>query len=330
MVNLEHKLTVDDLIVEYMMYKVKNGYEPCLKTNEFMNFLHYFERKMKVEDILYDTDELFKRFFERKTEHDWSSINWITKEKILDPHMDIKYSEKDNDYIIRANYKFSNYDKSVINTYFMDYGSYEYKKYEGTPGKIRKIIGEYLLDVPKRVIDETVKTDDNDILIGKYLSAEIITQIWNSYIDKKIEDKTWPRQCNDINKYLIDMDLAKIIGIKSIKNELLELYSVLSKRIAILYHLDRNLEVSSDENVYLSRENYELLIKGYENIIGIAFGPYKKSLKFDLSSFTFTESHEMDGTYCWDDDPDVKVTTSSIENDSVKKLIRKIERANKK
>lgn len=28
MVNLEHKLTVDDLIVEYMMYKVKNGYEP--------------------------------------------------------------------------------------------------------------------------------------------------------------------------------------------------------------------------------------------------------------------------------------------------------------
>lgn len=28
MVNLEHSLTVDDLIVEYMMYKVKKGYEP--------------------------------------------------------------------------------------------------------------------------------------------------------------------------------------------------------------------------------------------------------------------------------------------------------------
>ena len=27
MVNLEHKLTVDDLIVEYMIYKVENGCE---------------------------------------------------------------------------------------------------------------------------------------------------------------------------------------------------------------------------------------------------------------------------------------------------------------
>ena len=32
MVNLEHKLTIDDLIVEYMMYKVKNGYEPSFLT----------------------------------------------------------------------------------------------------------------------------------------------------------------------------------------------------------------------------------------------------------------------------------------------------------
>ena len=28
MVNLEHNLTVDDLIVEYTMYRAKNGYEP--------------------------------------------------------------------------------------------------------------------------------------------------------------------------------------------------------------------------------------------------------------------------------------------------------------
>lgn len=42
MINLEHNLTVDDLIVEYMMYKVKNGYEPQFLTSEFMEFLRFF------------------------------------------------------------------------------------------------------------------------------------------------------------------------------------------------------------------------------------------------------------------------------------------------
>lgn len=320
MVNLEHKLTVDDLIVEYMMYKVKNGYEPKFSTSEFMSFLYYFESKMKVEDALYDNDKLFKRFFNRKNKEDWFS----------DPAMNINFSEDDNDYIISANYNLSNFDRSVINTYFMPGGKDEYNKFEGQPGQIRKIIGDFLSDKPKRVIDETTQLDDNELLIGKYVSAEIITQIWNSFITKKIQDRSWPRQCKDINKFLIDMDLAETIGVKSIKNELLELYKVLSKRIAILYHSDRNLRVSSYESVYLAKANYDLLIKGYEKIIGIAFGRYQKALEFDLSSSTFTESHEMGGTYTWDDDPDVKVTTSSIANDSVKKLVRKIAQSDKK
>ena len=42
MVNLEHRLTVDDLIVEYAMYKVKNGYEPKYSTSELIDFLHFF------------------------------------------------------------------------------------------------------------------------------------------------------------------------------------------------------------------------------------------------------------------------------------------------
>ena len=82
MVNLEHKLTVDDLIVEYMMYKVKNGYEPSFLTTEFINFLYFFESKMLVEDSLYENEKLFQRFFERKAESDWSiTIDWKTDKK---------------------------------------------------------------------------------------------------------------------------------------------------------------------------------------------------------------------------------------------------------
>jgi len=141
MVNLEHKLTVDDLIVEYMMYKVKNGYEPSFLTSEFISFLYFFESKMPVVDSIYENDKLFIRFFERKAESDWSqTVSWITKKKEIVPHMDMVYSEKDNDYLIRANYKLSDFDRSVINTYFMPGGQWG----EGKTKEIRNIIGEYL------------------------------------------------------------------------------------------------------------------------------------------------------------------------------------------
>lgn len=45
MVNLEKILTVDDLIVEYMVYKVKNGYDPKFLASEFMDFLQFFSEQ---------------------------------------------------------------------------------------------------------------------------------------------------------------------------------------------------------------------------------------------------------------------------------------------
>lgn len=326
MVNLEHKLTVDDLIVEYMICKVKNGYEPSFLTSEFISFLYYFESKMEVADTLYENEKLFKRFFERKAESDWSrTVSWITKEKEIIPHMDMVYSENDNDHLIKANYKLSDYDRSIINTYFMDNGMGKYDDFKGQTFEIRNIIAEYLSNQPKRQIDESAKIDNNDLMVGKCIAAEIISNIWDEHIKKLIENQEWPRQCSDINKYLLKNDLAKIIGLKSIRSQLLKLYSVLSNRIAILYSKDRNLKIQSTTNIYLARSNYELLIKGYEKIMELAFDKYKKSLNIDLSNLTFSETHEIDGVYNWDEDPDVETTTNSIDNPRVKKLVRNLE-----
>ena len=329
MVNLEHKLTVDDLIVEYMMYKVKNGYEPSFLTTEFINFLYFFESKMLVEDSLYENEKLFQRFFERKAESDWSiTIDWKTDKKKIIPHMDMVYSDKDNDYLIKANYKLSDFDRSVINTYFMDNGMGQYDDFKGQTLKIRNIIGEWLADYPKRKIDENIEIEEQNLLVGKYIAAEIITSIWNSYIDKQIQNHTWPRQCKDMNKYLFEMDLANIIGTKSIKKDLIELYSALSKRIAILYQKDKKLKISSFSNGYLAHANYKLLVQGYENIISIAFGKYNKSLEVDLSTLTFKESHEIDEVYNWDEDPDIKTTTTSVGNKNAKKLVKNLDNHN--
>ncbi len=148
MINLEHKLTVDDLIVEYMLYKVNNGYEPQFLISEFINFLYFFESKMPVQDSLYDGEKLFQRFFEREEKSDdW--LEWTTDEEKFIPHMDMIYSKEDNDYIIKANYHLNSHDKSCINTYYMDNGMSQFDYYQGTVAKIRSIIGEYLVSQPK-------------------------------------------------------------------------------------------------------------------------------------------------------------------------------------
>lgn len=312
MVNLENKLTVDDLIVEYMMYKVKNGYEPSFLTSEFMSFLYFFESKMDVYDLLNENDKLFKRFFERKNESDWFNK----------PHMDMIFSEKDNDYLIRPNYKFSIYDESVINTYFMDNGMGKYEDFKGQTYKIRGIIGEYLSNQPKRQVDESIELDNAELIVGQYVSAGIVSNIWENYVNEKIRNNEWPRQCTDINKYLFKIDLAKTIGLKSIKNELMDLYNNFSKRIAILYHQDKNLRISTHSNVYLARANYDLLIRGYENIMDKTFNCYEKSFEVDLSNLTFKQSRPVNGIYDWDDDIDIKTEVNKVENDNIKKLVK--------
>ena len=319
MTNEKHELTADDLIVEYMIYKVKNGYEPSFFVSEFIDFLTFFESRMGVKDTLHDGKELFQRFFERKSERDWTRTkSFKTGEKETIPHMDIQYNKDKDDYLISANYHLSSYDQNIINTYFMptDWSG------NGKPKEIRNIIGEYLKDKPKRKIDEKEQIDEKELTTGKHIAAEIITNIWEDYIDTLIEDQSWPRQCKDINKFLFEMDLAEIIGTKSIKNELLELYQVLSKRIAILYHQDQHLKISSYGNIYLARANYKLLISGYEKIISTSFGEYKKSLKIDLSDSTFQETHEIPGVYYWDDDIDEETNTTVIGNNQAKKLVK--------
>ncbi|MCI8393933.1 MAG: hypothetical protein HFH86_00410 [Bacilli bacterium] len=299
MVNLEHKLTVDDLIVEYMIYKVKNGYDPKFLANEFIQFLLFFESKIPVQDSLYDNKKLFQRFFKRKSEDDWSTINWLTGKKIENPHMD--FIEQDSKIMIAANYQLSDYDRSMLNTYFMS---------ERKVQEIRNLIEEFVSCQPKRKIKESEETTENDIIVGKIFSAKIIFQIWNSYIKNQIKNYEWSKQCIDMNKYLFDMDLAKMMEMKSIKKEIVELYNSFSKKVSILYHQDQSLKISSYRNQYLARANYELLSQGYEKWVNNTFGPDKKTIDEDLTKILSSKNK----------------TDKTLENNiSVRKLIKNLE-----
>ena len=175
-------------------------------------------------------------------------------------------------------------------------------------------------------MENKIIVNDNEVMIGKYVSADIIANIWDSYTQKLIKEQRWPKQCNDINKYLFEIDLAEIIGVPSIKNDLLELYSVLSKRITALYNQNKDSKIGSNSKICSSKTNYELLINGYEEIMGIAFDSDKKTLNIDFSKLTFTEIHNNGGIYNWDEKQNVKSTISKIGNENSKKLVKIIDK----
>lgn len=319
MVNEKKELTVDDLIIEYIMYKSKNGYDPSFYAKEFFDFLKFFESKMEVKDSLYG-NELFIRFFERKSQYDWADYENIKgkKEKKYNPHIDMTYDVNKLDYLFKINYNFSMYDGSVINTYFMNSDDVK---------KIRLVIEEYVSNLPKRKLEDKKDLKLNCLLVGKKFAAEIILKIWDSYVYNNINSGKWPKQCIDINKYLFDLDLAEVINVPSIKKELFELYDVLSKRIAIMYSCDKNLEICSCDNKYLTKSNYDLLITGYEDIMNKYFGDFcynKKVLSLDVSNNIFKDTHKVDDTYEWNDE-DMITVVNFVDKNNIKKMIKNIE-----
>lgn len=292
MIDLQHNLTVDDLIIEYMVAKLENGYDSKISENEFKKFLEFFVVKMPYADIIIECSDLFKKFMERKSKRDWAKK--IGREQVFLPHFDIRHDDSNNDYILSTNYRFSRYDTSIINTYFM-------AKIE--TNAIRTLINDYLKGMPKMQIDMNSSYTKNDLIIGKYVTVNIISFIWDEYVKKQIDKHHWPEQCRDINKYLLSFDLATSIGLKSLKNELLELYKVVSERIAILYSMDKKLEIcSSLSNGYLANFNYHLISLGFEKIFDDFFSQYKSILYIDLAKLILREEHIADDRYYFDDE----------------------------
>ena len=73
-----------------------------------------------------------------------------------------------------------------------------------------------------------------------------------------------------------------------------------------------------------SNEERNELLK-HEDIIGIAFGPYKSNLAFNLKESTFKESHEVGDVFIDEDDPEVVYSTTSINNDFTRRLVKSID-----
>ena len=214
MKNKRLSVTVDDLIVEYMILKVQTGYKSSYTIDEFKLFLDYFSQFVDVYDIISDFDILFDRFFERK-KSDWmitSGIYHSNMNQIYMPHI-----EKQADMLVATN-KLSDYDQSILNIRYMSKQEQDY---------IRNIIIDFLNKYCKvnMIITKDSFATTEEKNISDVIASLFVNSIWNEYIKRKIINHEWPSQCTDINEYLLNMDLAKIIHLPSIKESLISFYN---------------------------------------------------------------------------------------------------------
>lgn len=301
MINDGYRLSVDDLIVEYMIMKIKMGYYPWYMIDEFMDFVLYFEGYKKIDDVLYDGDRLFNRFFERKI-GDWSfnDISLFFSEKKYVPHM-----FRDGSRIVATN-KLGRYDDSLLNIYFMS---------DSEQNNIRNIIVRYLNRFKKRDLCFDFDVSDRCIELGEYISARFICSLWREYVYKYIDLKRWPIQCRNINEYLLDIDLASIINLPSIRDDVISFYRDVSKKISFMIEEDNCLEIMSSDNVYLPYANYEYIFNGYRDL----FDSMCRDCYFEVivGKNLFIEN------CCYMDDYRRRVR-SKIDDDSTRELIKRL------
>lgn len=90
MVNLDKKVTIDDLIITYLAEKTKKGFIKGFTEKEFLDFLTYMKAHIIVNGEIGDYNSYVESFIERKNKNDWFG----------NPHIEFKRG------VINPNYNF--------------------------------------------------------------------------------------------------------------------------------------------------------------------------------------------------------------------------------
>lgn len=232
MFNLRNKITINDLVIIYLAEKLKNGCDNSLDEKEFSDFVKFFNEQKKTNFSFEDYNKFIQKVIDKKIDKDWKCGTHI--------YMD------END-IVRANYNFSNFDENSSAICFM-------KKDEKR--LTLKIIRNYISMLPKREIKEQFVIEEEILDIGFLYSALMIDSIWKYYREKYTIERLWPKQCSDIEKYLLNQDFALLIDLPSIRTDMINFYNVFATKLASLVEVEKKIELSSSRDNLLAYSNY--------------------------------------------------------------------------
>lgn len=250
MLYVSKRINIEDLIIVYLSSKLKKRYYPYFGKQELSNFLTYFSSRKSIYGLNMNYEYLIKRTIDKHTKRTMDRK----------PHIEL-----DTYNMLKPTYEFSNYDVKATEINNLS---------DNEKDEIEKLIDDFLIPYPKRkiIIPNTIEKENIDR--SCIFSALVVEFIWNCYTEKYINRGLWPKQCRDIDKYLIKNDVASLLEIPSIREDIILFYNSFARRLSGLIQREENLKVASNSKKLLAYSNYLCLIKGYERLFENTAGKY--------------------------------------------------------
>ncbi len=237
------------LITKYIAEKTRQGYEASCTPDEIIDFLDFISYFVTVNNPNVNYEEVLNNYLNGSES---KSREWNMRMEEFQYFSTVEQLESG---LIVPTYKLTS---DVPKYGFFDAEEKAY--YE----KFNSYLTQYMeKHCSKREITTSESLDNDTIQFGERAAATLLMHIWNDKKSRYQSSGNWPCQCNDIKKYLLDMDLASIIELPPIRDELIEFYFTVSERIMELAQNDFNFRMTNFEEEVLAKSNFNLVMEGF-------------------------------------------------------------------
>lgn len=285
------QLTINDLLIEYMITKIELGYDPKYTMDEFESFLNFINGRLNIafDQDKYNRKTVLDNFYNKMYEYYWSYVDG--QEKINTPHI-----KRVDDNLLVATDRLGRHDRCATNLCKLN------KK---ESNNLKKNIKHFLSGQKKRGINTSKVPSEESMVIAKEMIIKLIYIMLQNYYENLIEERLALIETRDIY-YFVPYEVSDIM----IERELTDFYLDGVKRLAYLLDENPDLIISNDENYCLSYANYNYVTKYYGSLL---FIPFNKHFVIDSRQ----EQIIINNNKC-------EQISQSCMND-VKKLVKKID-----
>ena len=221
---LEHS----DLIVEYLIVRLRNNISSSLTLENYMYFLTEFNRY--YGPLLPDEIDCVKKI-----------INSVKGRK------DIDVLCNDGKVIFNASYELTDDSEKSIRTFYI-------------PEESREALDRYMQFIASYEFEKMEEYDTDDVNASA-LSSFITSKIYESDIKDRIAAGNWPKYAYDMERFLFGYDLSKELGLPSFKQKYMDLYHRVNASIGYMYYTDPRLKISNTSRSLLARYNYNRMVE---------------------------------------------------------------------
>ncbi len=268
----------DELLVEFLLEKIKKGFDRTVSEKEFTT--------------------LILELLNNLNNSNWAGcIYKIENEDFATTCQKAIIKEKNGYYNSPITYE----NNQLVGNYFLK-NNYDGRKYNHALNKfdiinfleqyVEKIVNEKKDGISKFKIETTSK---NIFEISKQISAYIVNDLMIRYVKENIKNNKWPSQCKDIDKYIFEKDLASTIDLEGTRAKFIELYNHSILSIAEMLSNDCNLQLSNNKSECLAYSNYYKIIKPFSFISNYVYNEYqllntKINIKIENEKINLLES----------------------------------------